>query len=114
AGYGARQPGSARRARRPAGPAAPRARAVPRRPASRGGGGLFGVCRSTRGRAAHEATTHRGPAIVIVPMDDWGARADPEREDAAPERVVRATAADPEAVAELAPLLGAADAPALV
>ncbi|HET8872767.1 MAG TPA: thiamine pyrophosphate-binding protein, partial [Gaiellaceae bacterium] len=66
------------------------------------------------GRAAHEATTHRGPAIVIVPMDDWGARADPEREDAAPERVVRATAADPEAVTELAAFLEAADSPALI
>ena len=66
------------------------------------------------GRAAHEATTHRGPAIVIVPMDDWGARADPEREDAAPERVVRATAADPRAVEELVAFLEAAEAPAFV
>jgi benzoylformate decarboxylase len=65
-------------------------------------------------RAAHEATTHRGPAIVIVPMDDWGARADPEREDAAPERVVRAAAADTQAVEELAAFLEAAETPALV
>jgi benzoylformate decarboxylase len=65
-------------------------------------------------RAAHEATTHRGPALVIVPMDDWGARAEPEREDAAPERVVRAAAADSKAVEELVAFLETAKAPALV
>jgi benzoylformate decarboxylase len=65
-------------------------------------------------RAAHEATTHRGPAIVIVPMDDWFARADPEREDAAPERVVRAAAADQHAIDELVAFLADASAPALV
>src|SRR5919108_2661502 len=41
-------------------------------------------------RAAHEAETHRGPAIVIVPMDDWSAAGDEDREDAAPARVLRA------------------------
>ena len=35
-------------------------------------------------RASHEAVTHRGPALVIVPMDDWSVPADEEREDAAP------------------------------
>ena len=35
-------------------------------------------------RAEHEAETHRGPAIVIVPMDDWEAPADTGREPAAP------------------------------
>src|SRR5918992_746642 len=35
-------------------------------------------------RAAHEAATQRGPALVIVPMDDWSAPADEEREPAAP------------------------------
>jgi benzoylformate decarboxylase len=65
-------------------------------------------------RAAHEATTHRGPAIVIVPMDDWFARADPEREDAAPERVVRAAAAGQQAIDELVAFLADASAPALV
>src|SRR3982750_4282692 len=34
-------------------------------------------------RAYHAASTYRGPALVIVPMDDWRARAEEEREDAA-------------------------------
>ena len=65
-------------------------------------------------RAAHEAATHRGPALVIAPMDDWGVPADEEREDAAPARVVRGTAADPAAIDELVAFLSAAAAPALV
>jgi benzoylformate decarboxylase len=65
-------------------------------------------------RASHEAVTHRGPAIVIVPMDDWSAPADKDREHAAPARVLRAAAADPAAIDELAAFLDAAQAPALV
>jgi benzoylformate decarboxylase len=65
-------------------------------------------------RASHEAATHRGPALVIVPMDDWSAPADEEREDAAPARVVRAAAADPAAIEELVAFLADARAPALV
>jgi benzoylformate decarboxylase len=65
-------------------------------------------------RAEHEAVTHRGPALVIVPMDDWEAQADAGREPAAPARVVRAVAADPGAVEELAALLEDAERPALV
>jgi benzoylformate decarboxylase len=65
-------------------------------------------------RAYHEAETHRGPAIVIVPMDDWSAPADDDREDAAPQRVVRASSVDADALADVADLLGAAKAPALV
>ena len=65
-------------------------------------------------RAAHEAETHRGPAIVIVPMDDWSATADEDREDAAPTRVLRARSVDPAAVDALAEFLEAARAPALV
>jgi benzoylformate decarboxylase len=65
-------------------------------------------------RASHEAVTHRGPAIVIVPMDDWAAPADEEREDAAPARVVRAAAADPQAIEVLVAFLADARAPALV
>jgi benzoylformate decarboxylase len=65
-------------------------------------------------RAAHEAVTGRGPAIVIVPMDDWGAPADEERESAAPATVVRAAAADPGAVELLAAFLADARAPAVV
>ncbi len=65
-------------------------------------------------RAYHEAATGRGPALVIVPMDDWGAPADEEREDASPGRVVRARAAAPEAIDELAAFLGESNSPALV
>jgi benzoylformate decarboxylase len=65
-------------------------------------------------RASHEAETHRGPAIVIVPMDDWDVAADEEREDAAPARVVRAAGPDPAAVDELEAFLADARSPALV
>ena len=41
-------------------------------------------------RAYHEAVTGRGPALVIVPMDDWAAEATPAEEQAAPRQVVRA------------------------
>src|SRR3954451_9487919 len=65
-------------------------------------------------RAWHEATTGRGPAIVIVPMDDWLAPAAEAEDVPAAERVVRAAAADPAAPEELAALLGEARAPAIV
>jgi benzoylformate decarboxylase len=64
-------------------------------------------------RAWHEAATGRGPALVIVPMDDWSAPAG-EREDASPRRLVRARAADAETVGELASLVEEAEAPAIV
>jgi benzoylformate decarboxylase len=64
-------------------------------------------------RAFHEAAAASGPALVIVPMDDWSAEAtsDPR---AAPGRVVRARSSDPEAVAELAALVEASARPAIV
>ena len=65
-------------------------------------------------RAHHEAVTGRGPAVVIVPMDDWTAEAAPLAERAAPRRVVRSTSADAETVAELAQLVDGASSPALV
>ena len=65
-------------------------------------------------RAYHEAETRRGPAIVIVPMDDWSAPAEEEREDAAAGRVVRAAEVDSAAVDELAGFFEGAQAPALV
>jgi benzoylformate decarboxylase len=65
-------------------------------------------------RAYHEAATHRGPAIVIVPMDDWLAPAPDEHEIFGPRRVVRSTAADPAAVDELAAFLADARNPVLV
>src|SRR5215211_852366 len=65
-------------------------------------------------RAWHEARTRRGPALVIVPMDDWDAPAEEEREDAAAGKVLHAAAVDPGAVIELAAFLDAAESPALV
>ena len=65
-------------------------------------------------RAYHEAITGGGPALVIVPMDDWVAEAGEAHEEAAAARVVRAEAADGAAVAELAELIDAAERPALV
>jgi benzoylformate decarboxylase len=65
-------------------------------------------------RAHHEATTHRGPAIVVVPMDDWLQPAGEPAERAAPARVLGAADADEGAVEELAALLQRARTPALV
>ena len=65
-------------------------------------------------RAWHTASVGRGPALVIVPMDDWDAAAEEDREDAAAGRVLRAAAAGPAAVSELAAFLAGARSPALV
>ena len=65
-------------------------------------------------RAHHEAATHRGPAIVVVPMDDWSAPGDDDREDAAPAEVVRARGVDEDAVARLEAFLAGAHNPAIV
>ena len=65
-------------------------------------------------RAYHEAVTGRGPALVIVPMDDWGHEASPPEERAAPRRVVRARAADAALVEEVAGVVDRAKRPALV
>jgi benzoylformate decarboxylase len=66
-------------------------------------------------RAYHAATTGRGPALVIVPMDDWNEPADVEREPAAAVgSVLRAAAAAPAAIDALAAFLEDARSPALV
>lgn len=65
-------------------------------------------------RAYHEAATASGPAVVIVPMDDWSAEAGPADQRAAATRVVRARAADGHVVAQLAELIAGATSPALV
>jgi benzoylformate decarboxylase len=65
-------------------------------------------------RAYHEAQGGRGPALVVVPMDDWLAEAETEREPAAAGRVLRGRGANPDAVAELADLLEQARTPAIV
>lgn len=64
-------------------------------------------------RAYLEARARRGPAVVVVPMDDWTAAADPEAVSTA--RAVRsAVRADPAAMEELSQRLDAASSPALV
>ncbi|AXK31360.1 thiamine pyrophosphate-binding protein [Streptomyces armeniacus] len=65
------------------------------------------------GRAAHAARVRRGPALVIVPMNDWAEPAD-DVPDPSPAALRTATGADPAAVREVAALLAGATAPALV
>jgi benzoylformate decarboxylase len=65
-------------------------------------------------RAWQEAVGARGPALVIVPMDDWLAPLPDEHELAAPARALQGRAPEEAAVAELAGLLADADSPALV
>ncbi|MBE2315462.1 thiamine pyrophosphate-binding protein [Solirubrobacter sp. CPCC 204708] len=63
-------------------------------------------------RAFHAAETARGPALVIVPMDDWLAPAPEPHEILGPQRLVRSAAAAPDAVRELAAFLG--ERPAII
>lgn len=65
-------------------------------------------------RAWHEAVQHRGPAIVVVPMDDWLALLDPALGLAAPAAVRRAGSAPGPAADEVARLLDNASAPVVV
>src|ERR671924_405003 len=65
-------------------------------------------------RARHEAEHAGGPALVIVPMDDWLAHAPARHEIAAPARTLRGRPPDSEAVDRIAALLEEARAPALV
>ncbi len=66
-------------------------------------------------RAYHAAQVARGPALVIVPMNDWEAPADDEREPAAAVgEIVRAVAVEPAVVDALAAFLDEARSPALV
>ena len=66
------------------------------------------------GRAAHVAVTGRGPAIVVVPMDDWLEPYEGAAEEAAATRVLRSTAVVPSDVAELAELIAQSESPAIV
>ncbi|HKP18610.1 MAG TPA: thiamine pyrophosphate-dependent enzyme [Gaiellaceae bacterium] len=66
-------------------------------------------------RAYHAAATLHGPALVIVPMDDWEAPADEEREPAAASGpLLRPTGSDSQAVDALAAFLAEATTPAIV
>jgi benzoylformate decarboxylase len=64
-------------------------------------------------RAHHEAMTRRGPALVVVPMDDWLQEADPLAA-AAPASVMRPQPAPGQEISELAQLLDGAHSPAIV
>jgi benzoylformate decarboxylase len=65
-------------------------------------------------RAWQEARNGGGPALVIVPMDDWLAPLPDGHEIAVPVRTLQGRAPDEAAVAELADLVADADSPALV
>lgn len=65
-------------------------------------------------RAAHEAVTGRGPAIVIVPMDDWSAEAELEAEPAAARHVLRSARVDEPLVDAPAQFVCDAERPAIV
>ncbi|MFI6498228.1 thiamine pyrophosphate-dependent enzyme [Nonomuraea typhae] len=65
-------------------------------------------------RAWHEAQTGRGPALVVVPMDDWLCVMPPDQVVAAPQTLLRPVAAADEAGASLAGLLARSVAPVLV
>ncbi|MEN3270900.1 thiamine pyrophosphate-dependent enzyme [Pseudonocardia sp.] len=65
-------------------------------------------------RAWHEAAQHRGPAIVVVPMDDWSAEVDLGLEVPGPVAVARARREPGPAVDDIAKLLERSAAPVLV
>jgi benzoylformate decarboxylase len=64
-------------------------------------------------RAWHAATTSRGPALVIVPMNDWLEPAG-DAEAASPQRMLRPSATDEHVVAELTALIERSESPAIV
>ncbi|MDO5499009.1 MAG: thiamine pyrophosphate-binding protein [Propionibacteriaceae bacterium] len=65
-------------------------------------------------QAYHEATIHRGPVLVIIPMGDWDTEAPENLTAAAPARLRIAQGADPAVTEELADLLTGAERPAIV
>jgi len=65
-------------------------------------------------RAYHEAVEHAGPAVVVVPMDDWSAPYDVGLELAAPLTLIRTPRRADQAIRALVPLLDEAERPVLV
>jgi benzoylformate decarboxylase len=65
-------------------------------------------------RAYHEAVAARGPAVVIVPMDDWAVVFGDDEVVAAPAAVSRSTGVTSADVAGLVSLLSSSSSPALV
>ncbi len=64
-------------------------------------------------RAFHEATIGRGPALVIVPMDDWQAQAS-ALDDAAPQHLIIGDRPQPESVAQIATMIDDSSNPLIV
>ncbi|MBB5084173.1 thiamine pyrophosphate-dependent enzyme [Nonomuraea endophytica] len=65
-------------------------------------------------RAWHEAQTARGPALVVVPMDDWLSVMPPDQVVAAPRTLLRPSATALDAAIELAALLNESATPVIV
>ncbi|WP_166356383.1 thiamine pyrophosphate-dependent enzyme [Phytoactinopolyspora limicola] len=65
-------------------------------------------------RAWHEATTGRGPALVIVPSGDWTAPMPEDEVIAAPREIVRSRAVDVDDVAAVTRLIDGARRPVIV
>ena len=65
-------------------------------------------------RAFHEAKSHRGPALVVVPMDCWLEPYDSARPFTAPEHVVVAGNPDTASIAALAEKIDAAQNPVII
>jgi len=65
-------------------------------------------------RAFHDAEFHRGPALVVVPMDDWLETANPDRVRPAASRVLRASRADDGDLRGMAEAIDSSRSPAIV
>lgn len=65
-------------------------------------------------RAAWDADLHRGPSLVIVPMDDWAAPCDDAVPLAAPRLLISGRGIDPSSLADVARLLDGAGSPVVV
>lgn len=65
-------------------------------------------------RAYHEAVTKRGPALVVVPMDDWNVPVDESKVFTAAARVERSSRPAESAVADLALALNQAKNPVII
>jgi len=65
-------------------------------------------------RAVHEAQVHRGPAIVVVPMDDWEQLIDPAHFFSAPGSVRTGHNIPDDALANIADRINAAKHPVMI
>lgn len=65
-------------------------------------------------RAVHEARYHRGPAVVVVPMDDWSQTVSADHVFAAPKAVHQGTIVSNAVIAEMADALNRVKNPVIV